>query len=188
MSIYCGAISSQSSRIQGVAHQHAAFAERNEGIRDLEHTYTELAENEEWMAVRIDKTIQRRKDYDNRAALAEEEEQILKCLGAAALLASRSLSSTQPNGARLGFDEWEGNRPRSTLPPVPVLARILHPLAACGQGADTSAVHSITSSARASSIGGTSRLSALAVCKLMTNSNLVDCTTGRCAGFAPLRI
>src|SRR5262249_20209732 len=48
--------------------------------------------------------------------------------------------------------------------------------------------HSITSSALASSCGGTSRPSALAVCRLMTNSNLVDCTTGRSAGFAPLRI
>jgi hypothetical protein len=34
----------------------------------------------------IDKTIQWRKNYDNRAALAEEEEQILKCLGAAVLI------------------------------------------------------------------------------------------------------
>jgi hypothetical protein len=29
---------------------------------------------------------------------------------------------------------------------------------------------------------------ALAVCRLMTNSNLVDCRTGRSAGFAPLRM
>src|SRR5215211_3348990 len=49
-------------------------------------TYTTLAENEEWMAVHIDRTIQRRKNYDNHAALAEEEEQILKCLGAAVLM------------------------------------------------------------------------------------------------------
>src|SRR5262249_14450262 len=48
--------------------------------------------------------------------------------------------------------------------------------------------HSITSSARASSVGGTSRPMALAVGKLMTNSNLVDCTTGRSAGLAPLRL
>ena len=48
--------------------------------------------------------------------------------------------------------------------------------------------HSITSSARASSVGGTSRPSALAVLRLMTSSNLVDCKTGRSAGFAPLRI
>ena len=55
-------------------------------FRHLERVYTRLAENEEWMAVNIDKTIQRRKNYDNRTALAEEEEQILKCLGAAVLM------------------------------------------------------------------------------------------------------
>jgi ferric-dicitrate binding protein FerR (iron transport regulator) len=55
-------------------------------FRDLEQTYMMLAENEEWMTVHIDKTIQRRKNYDNRTALAEEEEQILKCLGAAVLM------------------------------------------------------------------------------------------------------
>jgi len=48
--------------------------------------------------------------------------------------------------------------------------------------------YSITSSARASSVGGISSPSALAVCRLMTNSNLVDCNTGRSAGLAPLRI
>ena len=48
--------------------------------------------------------------------------------------------------------------------------------------------HSITSSAIESSAGGTSMPSARAVCRLMTNSNLVDCSTGRSAGFAPLRI
>src|SRR6516225_7164955 len=48
--------------------------------------------------------------------------------------------------------------------------------------------HSITSSARASSIGGMSRLSERAVCKLRTNSNLVDCRTGMSAGFVPLRM
>ena len=36
-------------------------------FRNLEKTYTTLAENEEWMAVHIDKTIQRRKNYDNHA-------------------------------------------------------------------------------------------------------------------------
>src|SRR5262249_12274733 len=47
--------------------------------------------------------------------------------------------------------------------------------------------HSITSSARARSSGDTSSPSAFAVCRLMTNSNLVDCTTGKSAGLAPLR-
>src|SRR4051794_35499193 len=48
--------------------------------------------------------------------------------------------------------------------------------------------HSITSSARSSSVGGTIRPSALAVLRLIRSSNLVGCSTGRSAGFAPLRI
>src|SRR5262249_3772484 len=48
--------------------------------------------------------------------------------------------------------------------------------------------HSITSSARASRVGGTSRPSALAVGRVMTSSNLVGCTTGKSAGFSPLRM
>src|SRR5258707_1436706 len=49
-------------------------------------------------------------------------------------------------------------------------------------------VHSITSSARASSVGGTSRPSALAVLRLITSSYLVGACTGRSAGFSPLRM
>src|SRR5256714_2014567 len=48
--------------------------------------------------------------------------------------------------------------------------------------------HSITSSARASSMGGISRPSALAVLRLMTRLTLVDCWTGRSAALSPLRI
>src|SRR5262249_23595835 len=48
--------------------------------------------------------------------------------------------------------------------------------------------HSITSSARASSVGDTSIPSAFAVARLMTKSNLVGCTTGKSAGLAPLRM
>src|SRR4030095_8039221 len=64
--VRCGAIPSQSSRIQGVSHQHTAFAERNEGIPRSRADLTTLAENEEWMAVHLDRTIQRRKNSDNR--------------------------------------------------------------------------------------------------------------------------
>ena len=49
-------------------------------------------------------------------------------------------------------------------------------------------LHSITSSARASSVAGISRPIARAVGKLMTNSNLVERIIGRSAGLAPLRI
>src|SRR5215468_5472645 len=45
--------------------------------------------------------------------------------------------------------------------------------------------HSIASSAMASSLSGTVRPSALAVLMLITNSNLVGCTTGRSATFSP---
>jgi hypothetical protein len=48
--------------------------------------------------------------------------------------------------------------------------------------------YSITSSARARSVGDISRPSVLAVLRLITSSNLVDWTTGRSAGLAPLRI
>ena len=48
--------------------------------------------------------------------------------------------------------------------------------------------HSITLSARASSEGGTVRLRALAVLRLITNSYLVFCSMGRSTGLAPLRI
>src|SRR5215468_1534552 len=48
--------------------------------------------------------------------------------------------------------------------------------------------HSITSSASAKSLSGIWRLSAFAVLRLMTRSNLIVCMTGRSAGFAPLRI
>jgi hypothetical protein len=48
-------------------------------------------------------------------------------------------------------------------------------------------IHSINSSASASSVGGMSRPSALAVFMLITNSNLVGCNTGRSRGLAPWR-
>src|SRR5262249_43341836 len=53
---------------------------------------------------------------------------------------------------------------------------------------ERAAVHSITSSARASSLGGISMPNAFAVARLMTRSNLVPRSTGRSPGFSPLRI
>ena len=48
--------------------------------------------------------------------------------------------------------------------------------------------YSITSSALPSRVAGNSRPSDFAVLRLITNSNLVGCRTGRSAGLAPLRI
>src|SRR5882724_3714898 len=47
---------------------------------------------------------------------------------------------------------------------------------------------SITSSASASTVTGSSRPSAWAALRLITSSNLAGCTTGRSASFSPLRI
>src|SRR5262245_43462557 len=49
-------------------------------------------------------------------------------------------------------------------------------------------LHSITSSASESRLSEILIPSALAVLRLITVSNLVGCSTGRSAGFAPLRI
>src|SRR5262249_50703266 len=48
--------------------------------------------------------------------------------------------------------------------------------------------HSMTSSARASSVSGTVRPSALAVLRLITSSNFVGCITGKSAGLVPFKI
>src|SRR5262249_2046223 len=59
---------------------------------------------------------------------------------------------------------------------------------AAEQRDEVAARHSITCSARAISIGGTVRASALAALRLMNRSNLVGCWTGNSAGLGPLTI
>ena len=49
-------------------------------------------------------------------------------------------------------------------------------------------LHSITSSAIASTLGAMVRPSALAVLRFMTNSNFAGCIIGKLAGFSPLSI
>jgi hypothetical protein len=56
------------------------------------------------------------------------------------------------------------------------------------KGDELAPLHSINSSARASSVGGTSRPSAFAVLRLITSSYFVGACTGRSAGFSPLRM
>jgi hypothetical protein len=50
-----------------------------------------------------------------------------------------------------------------------------------------SVIHSIISSATSYIEVGTERPSVLAVLRLMTSSNLANCTIGRSAGFSPFR-
>src|SRR5262245_47115447 len=72
------------------------------------------------------------------------------------------------------------------------LLRARHPrprgCRAAEQRDELAALHSITSSARSRRDVGISTPIALAVLRLITNSNLVGCSIGRSAGFAPFAI
>jgi hypothetical protein len=75
----------------------------------------------------------------------------------------------------------------SALPPpkADILGSSSIPL---GANFGSERIHSITSSARATSEGGISMPNVFAVLRLMKSSNLVGCSTGKSAGFAPLSI
>src|SRR5215470_2064285 len=88
-------------------------------------------------------------------------------------LRRRAARSEQSDGRHLRLPRSRSDRPRRRR--------------AAEQRDEPAPLHSITSSASASSVGGSSRLSAFAILRLITNSNLVGCRTGRSAGLAPLR-
>src|SRR5262249_38662545 len=69
-------------------------------------------------------------------------------------------------------DHWQRGRARGQMQKLPSVGKF----------------HSITPSAMAESPGGISRPSALAALRLITNSNLVDCSTGRSLALAPFKI
>ena len=92
-------------------------------FRDLEQIYTTLAENEEWMAVNIDRTIRHRKYRDNGSALAEEEEQILRCLGAAVIMRWNTIPTKLQ---RELFDCASNGDLQQAMPLKGQIARFLH--------------------------------------------------------------
>ena len=64
-------------------------------FKRLEHTFNELAENDDWMANNLNKTVQREDVTSTRTlteeegptrTLTEEEGRILKCLGASVIM------------------------------------------------------------------------------------------------------
>ena len=55
-------------------------------FRDLERSFTQLADNEDWLADNYEKTIHARAEEPVGSALAEQEEQVLRCLGAAVIM------------------------------------------------------------------------------------------------------
>ena len=83
----------------------------------------------------------------------------------------------------LGFGEWRAQRTKRRAYRERVLVSALaYPLLHFALS------HLITLSALASTFGGIVRPICFAVFKLIMNSNFVGCSTGRSAGFAPLRI
>jgi hypothetical protein len=95
--------------------------------------------------------------------------------------------------AKQGFIDWptDASEMRRQLSPAADIAsdRLWQLSAKSGPGQSQQGnPHSITSSAVASRPGGKLRPNASAVLRLITNSNLVDCMTGRSAGLSPLSI
>jgi hypothetical protein len=95
--------------------------------------------------------------------------------------AGNRISGTGGAGVHPGPHQRDEGRVRARRrPPTPSSAMATSP--------EAGSLYSITWSARASIDGGMVRPSALAVFKLITNSNFVGCSTGRSAGFAPFKI
>src|SRR5262245_4963993 len=148
--------------------------------------------------------LQRRSIEDDHRRLAAEQvggeaRQPIRLIVRPALLDSDVASVDEPflaqAVAKLCHDRRERRSGRAAQQPDYRQPRLLRarrerPCRSCAAEKDDelSPFHSITSSARASSVGGTSKPKVLAVFRLTTNSNLVPCCTGRSAGFAPLRI
>src|SRR5262245_19126854 len=113
----------------------------------------------------------------DRDVLALDMSGILKALAECAYTVRLSIGRTRVDDAnhrRRGLLRARRNRPRGRN--------------AADKRDERAALHSITSSASASSVGGMSKPSALAVTRLTTSSNLVGSATGMSAGFSPLRM
>jgi len=95
-----------------------------------------------------------------------------------------SLARTGPAWTKIGRDYQAQYESRGCKQTIKGLSGLTHD----PEARDPSAPYSITSSARASKVGGIARPSNLAVLRLMTSSNRVGCSTGRSAGFAPFRM
>src|SRR5215472_7436149 len=92
----------------------------------------------------------------------------------------------QPIGRLAKVHEHRSGTMRGSPQGIAFLPGGARPLVAALASSWRTARHSITSSARASSVGGTSRPSALAVLRLIARLYLVAAWTGRSAGFSPL--
>src|SRR5262249_46460582 len=134
------------------------------GDNDIDLEPDELCRNlGEALAASLRPTIL---DLDVATLVPAEFMQLLHKRGHPLSLKQRRARAQEPNGRQL----CRLLRARRERP---------HSRRAAENRDERTSVHSITSSARASSVGGTSMPSALAVWRLMTSSYLVGACTGR---------
>ena len=133
------------------------------------------------------------KDPDKLAAYAKLAPVALAPFGAKYIVRSAAVAASEAGIKQRVvisvFDNVE-DRSAQTCRPAVLLRRSRPPVRArTGTHAVQQRVaYSITSSARASSVGGTSRPSAFAVLRLTTSSSLVGNSIGRSPGATPFRI
>jgi hypothetical protein len=77
-------------------------------FRNLEQTYTTLADNEEWMAINIGKTVRRRENRDNPTGLDEDEARILRCVATAAIMQASAVPTELTAEANLSTNRLSG--------------------------------------------------------------------------------
>src|SRR5689334_12253363 len=84
---YVQPISGKSGRIRGFGQEFDRFKERAD-LQNLEHSFATLADNEQWLADNYESTVSSAKhDRPNGpTTLADEEEHVLRCLGAALIM------------------------------------------------------------------------------------------------------
>jgi hypothetical protein len=122
------------------------------------------------------------KEGDNRRHFPRAGNQNTEASGARRLLRPHAKGPHSRRAAENGNEV-------PSLHPSPVKAIVYLNYSTTGLVHSSNAKHySITSSARATICVGIVRPSALAVLRLTASSTLVDCWTGRSAGFSPLRI
>jgi hypothetical protein len=80
-------------------------------------------------------------------------------------------AAVRESSMKVRCDRGRRKRPRGGRPPE--------------KSDELASVHSITSSARASSVGGTVMPRVLAAVRFMASLNVVGCWTGKSAGFSP---
>jgi hypothetical protein len=66
--------------------KQAAVPSETKDFHKLQQSFTTLAQNEEWLANNYERTVHAADNRNSGSTLAEEEEHVLRCLGAAVIM------------------------------------------------------------------------------------------------------